>query len=100
LLPWSVAAYERAKAVMGPDYWSYGVAGNRHVLETLARYSFEQGALRPQARRRRDVRALDLRPDRDLTARPTDGQADQAGNGVSSSTPRTNAVRPRGSSGP
>jgi 4,5-dihydroxyphthalate decarboxylase len=43
LLPWSVAAYERAKAVMGPDYWSYGVAGNRHVLETLARYSFEQG---------------------------------------------------------
>ncbi len=42
-LPWSVADYERAKAALGSDYWSYGVAANRHVLETLARYSFEQG---------------------------------------------------------
>jgi 4,5-dihydroxyphthalate decarboxylase len=42
-LPWSVAAYEEAKKVMGEDYWSYGVAENRHVLEALARYSFAQG---------------------------------------------------------
>jgi 4,5-dihydroxyphthalate decarboxylase len=28
---------------MGEDYWSYGVAANRHVLETLTRYSFTQG---------------------------------------------------------
>jgi 4,5-dihydroxyphthalate decarboxylase len=28
---------------MGKDYWSYGVAENRHGLDTLARYAFEQG---------------------------------------------------------
>jgi 4,5-dihydroxyphthalate decarboxylase len=42
-LPWSVAEYDRVRAVMGQDYWSYGVAENRHVLETLTRYSFAQG---------------------------------------------------------
>jgi hypothetical protein len=28
---------------MGPDFWSYGIDNNRHTLETMARYSFEQG---------------------------------------------------------
>jgi 4,5-dihydroxyphthalate decarboxylase len=28
---------------MGPDFWSYGVEANRHVLDTLCRYSHEQG---------------------------------------------------------
>jgi 4,5-dihydroxyphthalate decarboxylase len=42
-LPWSVAEYDRLRRVMGEDYWSYGLEENRHVLETLARYSFDQG---------------------------------------------------------
>jgi 4,5-dihydroxyphthalate decarboxylase len=42
-LPWPVAAYDQACASLGPDYWSYGAHENRKVLETLARYSFEQG---------------------------------------------------------
>jgi 4,5-dihydroxyphthalate decarboxylase len=42
-LPWPVAAYDRARAAMGEDYWSYGAHENKHALETLARYSFEQG---------------------------------------------------------
>jgi 4,5-dihydroxyphthalate decarboxylase len=42
-LPWSVAEYERLRKVMGEDYWSYGSHANRHVLDTLTRYSFEQG---------------------------------------------------------
>jgi 4,5-dihydroxyphthalate decarboxylase len=42
-LPWSVAEYDRLRNVMGEDYWSYGVEANRHVLDTLARYSHEQG---------------------------------------------------------
>jgi 4,5-dihydroxyphthalate decarboxylase len=41
--PWSVYEHERLKKVLGPDYWSYGVEANRHALDTLARYSFEQG---------------------------------------------------------
>jgi len=39
-LPWSVAEYDRVRKTMGGDFWSYGVAKNRHVLETLTRYGF------------------------------------------------------------
>ena len=42
-LPWPVAAYDRARAAMGEDFWPYGAHENKHALETLARYSFEQG---------------------------------------------------------
>jgi 4,5-dihydroxyphthalate decarboxylase len=41
-LPWSVAEYDRLRRVMGEDFWSYGAESNRHVLETLARYSHDQ----------------------------------------------------------
>jgi 4,5-dihydroxyphthalate decarboxylase len=37
---------------MGEDWWSYGLAANRHVLETFLRYHHEQGLssrlLRPE----------------------------------------------------
>jgi 4,5-dihydroxyphthalate decarboxylase len=42
-LPWGVYEYERARRAMGSDFWSYGVEANRHVLDTLCRYSHEQG---------------------------------------------------------
>lgn len=42
-LPWCVAEYDHARAALGPDYWSYGANENRHVLEKLAQYSFDQG---------------------------------------------------------
>src|ERR1700716_341785 len=42
-LPWPVRAYDHARKVMGEDYWAYGAHENKHALETLARYSFEQG---------------------------------------------------------
>jgi 4,5-dihydroxyphthalate decarboxylase len=41
--PWSVYEHERLQNVMGKDYWSYGAHENKHVLEAMARYSFEQG---------------------------------------------------------
>ena len=28
---------------MGEDFWSYGADKNHHVLDTLTRYSYEQG---------------------------------------------------------
>ena len=31
--------------VMGPDYWSYGIEKNRHVLDACAQYALEQGLL-------------------------------------------------------
>jgi 4,5-dihydroxyphthalate decarboxylase len=42
-LPWCVADYARARAALGEDYWSYGAHENRHVLDKLAGYSFDQG---------------------------------------------------------
>ena len=32
-----------ARETLGEDFWSYGAHENKHPLETLARYSFEQG---------------------------------------------------------
>jgi 4,5-dihydroxyphthalate decarboxylase len=42
-LPWVTAEFEQTRDVMGADFWSYGIKDNRHTLETMARYSFEQG---------------------------------------------------------
>ncbi len=43
MLPWQVAQVEEAKREMGADWWSYGLAPNRHVLDTFLRYHHEQG---------------------------------------------------------
>lgn len=42
-LPWLVDDLARTIAVMGRDYWPYGVPANRRALEAMARYSHEQG---------------------------------------------------------
>lgn len=42
-LPWMVHHYNETKKIMGDDIWKYGLEENRHVLETFARYHFEQG---------------------------------------------------------
>ena len=47
-LPWVPAQAEESVALMGADFWSYGVEPNRHVLETFLRYSAEQGLARPE----------------------------------------------------
>lgn len=43
MLPWQLAAVEDARQLMGPDWWPYGFAPNRHVLDTFLRYHHEQG---------------------------------------------------------
>lgn len=42
-LPWVNAELADTRRVMGEDYWPYGIARNRKVLETMVRYSHEQG---------------------------------------------------------
>jgi 4,5-dihydroxyphthalate decarboxylase len=42
-LPWGVASFHAAQALLGPDYWSYGFDRNRHVLDTFCRYHHDQG---------------------------------------------------------
>jgi len=42
-LPWMVHHYNETKALMGDDFWPYGLGPNHHVIDTFARYHFEQG---------------------------------------------------------
>jgi 4,5-dihydroxyphthalate decarboxylase len=42
-VPWAPANAERAAALMGPDFWPYGLERNRPTLETFLRYALEQG---------------------------------------------------------
>jgi 4,5-dihydroxyphthalate decarboxylase len=43
MLPWQSAHVEEARALLGEDWWPYGLEVNRHVLETFLRYHHEQG---------------------------------------------------------
>ena len=43
MLPWQAAHVEEARRELGEDWWPYGVAPNRRVLETFLRYHHEQG---------------------------------------------------------
>jgi 4,5-dihydroxyphthalate decarboxylase len=42
-LPWIGDEAKRTRALMGDDFWPYGVDANRKTLETMARYSHRQG---------------------------------------------------------
>lgn len=43
MLPWLVHYAEQTRALMGTNFWPYGLDSNLHTLETFLRYSFEQG---------------------------------------------------------
>ncbi len=43
MLPWANAAVEEADALMGADFWPYGLEPNRTTLETFLRYHHAQG---------------------------------------------------------
>jgi 4,5-dihydroxyphthalate decarboxylase len=43
MLPWLTPQLEEARAMLGKDYWSYGIEGNHETLATFLRYHHEQG---------------------------------------------------------
>ncbi|GEC03210.1 4,5-dihydroxyphthalate decarboxylase [Streptomyces spinoverrucosus] len=43
MLPWLTPQLEEARALLGTDYWSYGLDANRGTLATFLRYHHEQG---------------------------------------------------------
>jgi 4,5-dihydroxyphthalate decarboxylase len=43
MLPWLADHVDETTAVLGQNYWTYGVESNRHVLEAFLRYSRQQG---------------------------------------------------------
>jgi len=47
-LPWFAQEFEETKKLMGKNFWPYGIEPNRKVLETLFRYSYEQGLANKQ----------------------------------------------------
>ena len=42
-LPWFGQEFAETRALMGDNYYSYGINPNRKTLEALFRYSYEQG---------------------------------------------------------
>jgi len=42
-LPWFAQEFEETRQLMGDNFWPYGIEANRTTLETLFRYSYEQG---------------------------------------------------------
>lgn len=42
-LPWLTSEYNDAVALMGKDFWQYGVEGNKHALDAFLRYHHRQG---------------------------------------------------------
>ena len=46
MIPWFVALREKNRALMGDNYWPYGIEGNRKTLEACLRYHLEQGLLK------------------------------------------------------
>lgn len=42
-LPFAEERLQEARALMGEDYWSYGIEPNRHTLEYFFRHHYEQG---------------------------------------------------------
>jgi 4,5-dihydroxyphthalate decarboxylase len=42
-LPWVTEEYEETRQLMGDDYWRYGIEANRKELESVMRYTYQQG---------------------------------------------------------
>lgn len=42
-LPWVTEEYQETRQLMGDDYWRYGIEANRKELESVMRYTYEQG---------------------------------------------------------
>lgn len=43
MLPWLPDEVKRTQAVMGPDFWPYGLEANRKDIDAMLRWSYEQG---------------------------------------------------------
>jgi 4,5-dihydroxyphthalate decarboxylase len=48
MLPWLIKHVEETRALMGQDFWPYGLEPNVQTLTTFLRYSFEQGLSKRQ----------------------------------------------------
>ena len=49
-LPWVSQELEETRALMGTDFWRYGIEANRKELELIMRYTHEQGLVKRRGR--------------------------------------------------
>ena len=42
-MPFAEERLQESRDLMGEDYWSYGIAANRHTIEYFFRHHYEQG---------------------------------------------------------
>ncbi len=47
-LPWVTQEFEDTRKLMGKNYWPYGIEANRKELESVMRYTYEQGLVKRQ----------------------------------------------------
>ena len=45
-LPWVTQEFEDTRALMGKNFWKYGIEANRKELEVMMRYTYEQGLVK------------------------------------------------------
>ena len=45
-LPWVNPEFEDTRKLMGKNYWPYGIEANRKELESVMRYTHEQGLVK------------------------------------------------------
>ena len=43
MLPWATKLIQSDRALLGDDWWPYGIAANRAAIDTVLRYHHEQG---------------------------------------------------------
>ncbi|MGI9245004.1 MAG: ABC transporter substrate-binding protein [Verrucomicrobiales bacterium] len=45
-LPWATQEFEETRALMGENFWPYGIGSNRKALDAVMRYTHEQGLVK------------------------------------------------------
>ena len=60
-LPWVGKELEETRALMGDNFWPYGIEANRKALETLFQYSYEQGLAKKKPQDRRLISSVNIK---------------------------------------
>jgi hypothetical protein len=61
MVPWLTRLLEADRALLGKDWWPYGINSNRAAIDAVLRYHYEQGLTKGRLYDRRYFRALSAR---------------------------------------
>jgi len=69
-LPWLIPETEETMAVMGKDFWPYGIAENMREITALTQYLHEQGLIERKVAVEELFSSLDVRDFEGLISMP------------------------------